>query len=55
MSNDSGSEEGSNHRGAAYAWRPVAMLLMVMVGLIYLVQSDLARSAIQSLIASPLR
>ena len=55
MSNDSDSEANGNHPRAAYAWRPVAMLLFVMVGLIYALQSDLVRAAIQSLIDSPLR
>ena len=55
MNNDSDSETNGNHQGAAYAWRPVAMLLFVMAGLIYMLQSDLVRSAIQSLINGTLR
>jgi len=55
MNNDSESDTNGSHEGAAVAWRPVAMLLFAMVGLIYLLQSDLARTAIQSLIDGALR
>ncbi len=55
MEQNSDSEASGNHQGAAYAWRPVAMLMLVLAGLIYMLQSDLVRTAVQSLIDGPLR
>lgn len=55
MNNDSDSEANGNHRGAAYAWRPMALLLFLTVALIYILQSDLVRTAVQTLIDGTLR
>lgn len=55
MEHNSDSEASGNHQGAAYAWRPVAMLMLVLAGLIYVLQSDLLRTAVRSIVDGALR
>jgi hypothetical protein len=55
MAYDSNSQAGNGRRTMAYAWRPVAMLVLVLAGLVYLLESDVLRAAIQSVLGSPLR
>jgi hypothetical protein len=55
MTNDSDSEANREQASSVYAWRPVAMLLLVLAGLMFLLHSDLLREALRSIADSPLR
>ncbi len=55
MKLDSNSLEGSDRHTVANAWRPVAMLLLALAGLICLLESDVLRAAIETVLGIPLR
>jgi hypothetical protein len=55
MTNDSNSEASRGQASSVYAWRPVAMLMLVLAGLVLVLQSDLLRETLRSIADSPLR
>ena len=52
---ESNSHASTGRPTVAHIWKPVAMLTLTLAALIYLLESDVLRAAIQSVLGSPLR
>ena len=52
---EANSHADTGRHTVAHTWKPVAMLMLALVALIYLMESDVLQAAIQSVLGSPLR